>query len=331
MKVALIAFSAQGEALGRRMEQALEAAGDTCTLDRGGKGGCSLAGWAASRFTQCDALVFIGAADIAVRAVAPHLKSKTTDPAVLCCDEGGRYCVPLVSGHIGGANALATRLAACCGSLAVITTATDGRGLFAVDTWAVGQGLHICNPAGIKGVSARLLEGQTVDLYSDWPVEGMPPPQVRIIQAEPCQIRITDRVFEGDGLVLAPPSLALGVGCRRGTTREAIERAFARVMGQCGLLHQAVGQVASIDLKAHEEGLLAFCEAHGYPFATYTAKQLARVAGQFTPSAFVQQVTGVDNVCERAALAGGGRLCVPKQAGDGVTIALARRGVSLHF
>lgn len=331
MKAALIAFTTRGEALGERLRQALEAEGAACTLDRGGKGGVPLAAWTAAHFGGCDALVFIGAAGIAVRAVAPHLKSKTTDPAVLCCDEGGRYIIPLVSGHIGGANGLAHRLAASCGGQAVITTATDGRGLFAVDTWAVGQGLRIVNPEKIKQVSARLLEGQEAALYSDWPIEGPLPQGLRMAAGEPCHIRITDRVGPAAALVLAPPSLVLGVGCRKGTPQAAIEQAFAQALRAHGLLRQAVCRVASIDLKAREPGLLAFCRAQGLPLTTYTAEALRRVPGAFTPSAFVQQVTGVDNVCERAALAQGGRLCVPKQAGGGVTVALARCAPSLKF
>ena len=118
---------------------------------------------------------------------------------------------------------------------------------------------------------------------------------------------------------------------QKGTGQPALERAFQRLMEAYRLAPQAVCQAASIDLKGEEPGLLAFCRAHGWPFVTYSARQLAEVEGDFTPSDFVRQVTGVDNVCERAALAQGGMLLAPKQAGEGVTMALARRPVTLYF
>ena len=331
MRAGLIAFTSRGMALAERAQAVLEQAGWQCSTRRGGRQGVPLAQWTAQAFFQCQALVFVGAAGIAVRAVAPHLRHKAQDPAVLCLDENGRFAIPLVSGHIGGANALALLLGRGLGAVPVITTATDGRGLFAVDTWAKGQGLAIGNPEKIKEVSGRLLEGLPVGLCSDLPLQGPWPQGVEPAPAESCHIRITAGRQAGQALHLIPPSLVLGVGCRKGTGQPALERAFQRLMEAYRLAPQAVCQAASIDLKGEEPGLLAFCRAHGWPFVTYSARQLAEVEGDFTPSDFVRQVTGVDNVCERAALAQGGVLLAPKQAGEGVTMALARRPVTLYF
>ena len=126
-----------------------------------------------------------------------------------------------------------------------------------------------------------------------------------------------------EALWLCPRTLRVGVGCRRGTSEEAIRALFDRTLDGLGLPARAVGAVCSIDLKAEEPGLLAFAGALGLPLTVYSAGRLARVEGSVSPSSFVAQVTGVDNVCERAALAEGGVLLKSKTALDGVTLALA--------
>ena len=130
----------------------------------------------------------------------------------------------------------------------------------------------------------------------------------------------------GDALHLIPKIGVLGIGCRRGTSAAQLEAAFAQFCAAHGLAAACITAAASIDLKAHEPGLLEFCRIHGWPVQFYSAAQLQNAPGQFTPSAFVRSVTGVDNVCERAAvLAAGGTVILPKQAGNGVTFALACR------
>ena len=129
-----------------------------------------------------------------------------------------------------------------------------------------------------------------------------------------------------EALHLVPRVGVLGVGCKRGTTADQLEAAFAAFCAAHGLAPAGIRGAASIDLKQDEPGLAAFCAAHGWPITFYTARQLQAVEGHFTPSAFVRSVTGVDNVCERAAVcAADGPLQVPKQAGGGVTLALAAK------
>ena len=132
-------------------------------------------------------------------------------------------------------------------------------------------------------------------------------------------------------LSLIPRALTLGLGCRRGTSQEAIEQAVQLVFAAHALDLRAVRCAASIRLKADETGLLAFCAAHGYPAKFYAPETLAALAGEFTPSAFVQKTTGVDNVCERSAVADGGRLIVKKTACNGVTVAVAETPWEVQF
>ena len=321
MTRAYLAFTGTGLALARRLADALPGSVTRC-----GSGGPSLAEWTALQFSQSDALIFVGAVGIAVRAIAPHCRSKASDPAVVVLDECGRFAVPLLSGHLGGANDLARALAAVCGATPVITTATDAHGIFAVDEWAKHQNCTVLEVERIKRVSGKLLAGQTVRFATEFPVQGTPP--VGIVHAgaaDEADFALTLSPA-GDALHLVPRIGVLGIGCRRGTSARQLEETFTDFCTRHSLAPACITAAASIDLKADEAGLLAFCKAHGWAITFYSAEQLRALAGPFTPSPFVQSVTGVDNVCERAAaLASGGCIRIPKQAGGGVTFALALR------
>ena len=320
MNIRIISFTNRGEALAFRLAQALGGEAMRCGKPLG------LQDWTVRGFAESHALIFVGAAGIAVRAIAPYVHSKATDPAIVVIDESGRFAIPLLSGHLGGANDLARRIAALTGATAVITTATDLRCVFAVDEWARRQGCAVHNPARIKAVSSALLAGGTVRLHSDYPIAGKPPAAVVLTQQEDWDVRMTCHITEGDGLILVPKIAVLGVGCKAGTPRSAIEQAFRAVCARAGLYRESVCLVCSIHRKAEEPGLLAFCQAHRLPLGTYAAEELQAVPGDFSASEFVRSVTGTDNVCERSAVKGsGGSLLVPKTAREGVTMALALR------
>ena len=292
----------------------------------------SLSGTALSRFAQqamvdCDLIVFVGATGIAVRAVAPYLAGKAYDPAVLVIDEGGRFVIPLLSGHLGGANALAQRLAAGLGAQPVLTTATDTRAAFAVDTWAAEQGCAVLNADNIKYVSGALLRGEPVGLRSDFPVDGRLPAGVTLGDAQSGFFLGFDRKAAPfpHTLHLTPRIVQVGIGCRRGTGADTIARAVQAALDAANVPREALCGAASIDVKRSEFGLLHFAADWGLPLAFFAAETLQAAAGDFTPSDFERRAVGVDNVCERAAVcaAGGGALLARKRAQDGVTVALA--------
>ena len=318
MKLAFLAFTEQGERLAGRLAAALGGTAQRCGAS------CSLEAWTGAHFSQSDGLVYVGAAGIAVRAIAPHLKSKTTDPAVVVVDECARYAIPILAWHLGGANDLARAIGRVCGALPVLTTATDVNGVFAVDEWAKRQNCLVLNPERIKTVSAKLLAGGTVTVQSSWPIAGQPPRNVCQTEDRGADVLLDIHPGTGEKLHLVPRIAVLGVGCKKNVLPQTLEAALAAFLDRTGVCEQAVSAVASIDLKKEEPGLLDFCAAHGWPLKTYPAEQLREVEGQFTPSAFVKGVTGVDNVCERSAvLASGGTLCQGKTARDGITMALA--------
>ena len=130
----------------------------------------SLPAWTERMFQKMDAILFIGACGIAVRSIAPYVKSKKTDPAVLCMDEQGKFVISLLSGHIGGANELTEEVAAVTGAVPVITTATDVNHKFAVDVFAVKNHCEICEMELAKETAALLVDGKTVGFCSRFPV-----------------------------------------------------------------------------------------------------------------------------------------------------------------
>lgn len=318
MNLSYIAFTEKGKTLADALADALGGEAARCGEPLG------LNDWTAVRFQTGNGLVFVGAAGIAVRAIAPHVCSKATDPAVVVVDEGGHFAVPLLSGHLGGANDLARAVGKTCGAVPVLTTATDTNGIFAVDEWARRQNCAIPDIKKIREISGLLLSGGCVRLRSGWPIEGEAPPGMAVVDSGDCDVCLDVCAADKDVLRLVPRIAVLGIGCKRGTSRETLEAALAAMLDRSGLSQLAICAAATIDLKKNEPGLLAFCAAHGWPLYTYSAAQLQKVNGNFSSSAFVQRVTGVNNVCERSAvLCAGGPLRWKKNAGSGVTMAVA--------
>lgn len=334
--ITLFAYSKKGIETARRIGEGLSGELRFHTVERLAGGGFlpipePSAHLYEEAFSSSEALVFVSSCGIAVRSVAPYIKSKTTDPAVVVIDETGRFVISLLSGHIGGANALAERIAKSIGAVPVITTATDSNDRFSVDQWAKKHGFAISDMSMAKAVSAAILEGD-IPLKSDLPIAGELPAGLRTGQGE-TGIYITYKTAEPfeRTLRLIPKCVVFGVGCRRGTPMKTIKNAVDTVLFENGIDPRAVKSVASIDLKKDEAGLIDFCREKGLSISFYSAEELAAVEGDFTPSCFVKSVTGVDNVCERAAMIGADELIIRKTAADGVTVAAALIKTEVRF
>lgn len=341
MRISIICFSGEGAALAKRAASFYRKTGREAVVytskNRADEYGLlpalpDLKMWAKQQFSSCSALLFIGACGIAVRAIAPWIESKETDPAVFVLDDGGRFLISLLSGHLGGANELTEELAAELGAEPIVTTATDRRGVWAVDTWAKRSGCRILDMKLAKEVSARLLRGETVGFYSQFPVEGTLPDG--LVEAERIKGKAPVGIMVGISreperfektLVLVPTILTVGVGCRKHTKKEQLEGAVDALLEQHGFYREAVGRIASVDLKKEELGILQMCEERRLEFMTFSAERLNALEGEFTRSDFVRQVAGVDCVCERSALcaAPGGKLLVKKTIFPKVTAAVA--------
>ena len=337
-KTAAIAyFTSNGRKRAEKIEEILKDLGLQVSLKNKDE---KLKDWSKRAFLECQYIFFVGATAIAVRTIGPLLKSKTEDPAVIVVDDMGTFVIPLVSGHIGGANAMAKILAEKLGSTPVITTATDVNGKIAIDSWAVANNLVIENMNLAKECAMRLLEEKPVALVSDLPVQ-VETEGITLLGKQNCHLQGTkvskekfdfginiswrkEKYFKKE-LKLIPKGLVLGIGCRRGTSAKTIENAVVNILNENNIYLEAVTKVATIDLKKDEEGLLDFARDKSMKLEIYTSDELAAAKGNFKESEFVRKVTGVGNVCQRAAVVAcqEGEVIVEKSTMDGVTVALA--------
>lgn len=289
----------------------------------------------AERFEEKDTILFICAAGIAVRLIAPLIRSKDVDPAVVVMDEFGRYAVSLLSGHLGGANDAALFISELAGAEPVITTATDLNGRFAADVWSKNAGCRIMDIGQIKYVSSAVLRGEKVGFQSGFPFEGEMPCELTLDTARTgicVSLSGKQKPFENT-LNVVPEIVSVGVGCRKGIGTAQFEAFILKNLAEQGVAVEAVEQLASVDLKKEEPAILDFCRKYRIPFVTYTAEELNRAEGSFAASALVKSVTGVDNVCERSAVlaSGNGRKILSKTSGGGCTCALAMKDWKCRF
>lgn len=285
-------------------------------------------------FYGSDALIFVCACGIAVREISPYVKSKLTDPAVIVTDDGGNFVIPVLSGHIGGANALARFIADHLGAQAVITTATDIGGKFSPDSFAAANDLILTDITAAKLIASAVLDGESIGLISLFEVKNLPP---EIVRSKDTRYGIcigknaADKPFPLT-LNLMPKNVVIGIGCKKRTSAETIRDAVNAAMTASGIPFERICAAASVDLKTDEAGLLEFCEKSGFPFTVYSAGQLGELKGNFSSSEFVSSVAGVDNVCERSAVkCSGGDLIMRKYIRNGVTVAAAEKPLIIDF
>ncbi|TXS45570.1 precorrin-3B C(17)-methyltransferase [Streptomyces sp. uw30] len=275
-------------------------------------------------FAECEQLVCFLATGAVVRLVAPLLGDKASDPGVVCVDEGGRFAVSLVGGHGGGANELAREVGELLGAAPVVTTATDAVGVPGLDT------LGFPVAGDVAGVSRALLDGEPVALRAelDWPL-----PPLRVGAEGAYAIRLTDRLVEPAEreVVLRPPSLVVGVGASKGAPADEVLGLVSQALSDAGLCVESLAELATVDAKADEPGIVEAAERLGVPLVTHCADALAAVEVP-NPSDAPLAAVGTPSVAEAAALVGGGELLVPKrksQRADGqpamVTCAVVRR------
>ncbi|MER6082730.1 precorrin-3B C(17)-methyltransferase [Streptomyces sp. NPDC001833] len=261
-----------------------------------------------SAFAECEQLVCFLATGAVVRLIAPLLGGKATDPGVVCVDEGGRFAVSLVGGHGGGANELAREVGEVLAAQPVVTTATDSVGLPGLDT------LGFPVEGSVAAVSRALLDGEPVALHAEsaWPLPPLP-----LAEEGAHSVRLTDRAVEpGENeVLLRPPSLVVGVGASKGAPVDEVLGLVDAALRDAGLSPRSIAELATVDAKAGEPGIVAAAARLGVPLVTYSAGELAGVRVP-NPSDAPLAAVGTPSVAEAAALARGGELLVPKRKSE---------------
>ena len=293
---------------------------------------CDAKAFVKENFSSGNVLVFVSAVAISVRLIAPFIKDKTKDPAVIVLDEKGEFVIPILSGHIGGGVLEARKLAGLIGATPVITTATDVREAFAVDVFAKQNDLQISDMTLAKEYSAKLLNNGQAHYYVD--EKYINEISVTTIPLEESKegntVLISPETIIQGRFQLMPKCIVIGIGCKKGTESDRLKRFVDRCLEEEGLFTGAIKAIVSIDIKKDERALLDLAAEYGVPFETFTKEELMAQKGDFDSSEFVRQVTGADNVCERAVIAYGcSRLVIRKRAEDGITFAAGIIRISL--
>ncbi|MEW6601577.1 MAG: cobalamin biosynthesis protein [Nitrospirota bacterium] len=289
-------------------------------------------------WNECKTLIFIMAAGIVVRTVAPLLKDKKTDPAVVVLDEKGEYVISLLGGHLGGANRLAREIAKFLGARAVITTASDVQGRIALDMWAAEKGLYVEDYERLKRLSSKIVNGKSIKVYTDSIVLSAIPEEFDLVRSpDDAEVIISEKLFRRKVLYLRPRNLFVGIGCNRGTTKDEIQKEFTYLLNKNKLSDRSMAGAASIDLKNDEEGLLEFAAGNDLTLRFFSKKALNAVSDALgiKGSDLVRSATGAVAVSEPAAVLAAKEasdrvdIIIPKVKRGNVTLAIAKAEFTL--
>ncbi|PIE69910.1 MAG: cobalamin biosynthesis protein CbiG [Deltaproteobacteria bacterium] len=285
-------------------------------------------------FHQYTGHIFIMATGIVVRIIAPMFIRKTTDPAVLVMDEAGAHVISLLSGHLGGANALTRQVAGMIGATPVITTASDISGAPALDLLAAAADLYVETPSLLKRLQMCLLDNTPCFLYDPYDFLAADLPMAERVTDTAGRLPATPGIWishteppdHPELLVLRPQVLFAGIGCNRGTPAQEILDHLVHTFSSTGQSIRSLSAIGTLDIKADEAGLTVAAETLHLPLIYFDREALGRVDTVPTPSSVVHHHIGVHSVCEAAAIltSRNGELIVPKTKTRNVTLAIAR-------
>jgi cobalt-precorrin 5A hydrolase len=295
-------------------------------------------------FQSYDALVCIFSLGAVIRLIAPHMKDKKTDPAVVVIDDTAKFVISTLSGHLGGANELAEKIASTLGAIPVVTTAADVNKTIAVDLVGREFGWSIDETSSVTKVSALMVNEEKIGVFQDagekgwWLPKKELPKNVHIYNSfeemmkSDCKgfLVISDRIIENkiqDRVVIyRPKTLVVGVGLHWDTTKETIREGMNFCLSKFNLSPKSIAKFASIKKEANVKGLQELSAEINVPVEYFDKSDLATISIP-NPSDVVQTFEGTPSVSEAASIkASGGELVVQKQKfPPNLTIAISRR------
>ncbi|HWB10191.1 MAG TPA: cobalamin biosynthesis protein [Pirellulales bacterium] len=339
MKTAVIAITKHGAALARRLEGDQYISAKFRTDEPAHYFEKPIKELTAEIWPRYEAIVYIVSLGAVVRTIAPFLKDKHVDPAVIVVDDKANFAISVLSGHVGGANELTERIASQLGAQAVVTTASDVGKTIPVDILGRELGWTTELDQNITKVSAAVVNEEPIAFVQEtgeknwWRRDTPLPKSIQIVSLDEARrfktvLIVTDRLVEEEFLskavIYRPKSLVLGMGCDRGVSCDEVERFVLSTLERHGLSFKSVRNLATVDLKQDEPALVEFCARHKLEMACYPSEQLKRVQAP-NPSATVEKYVGTPGVCEPAALLSSeGDLVVTKQKAPMLTLAVAR-------
>ena len=283
-------------------------------------------------FDCYDGLYFIMASGIVVRTISPLLKSKDIDPAVITSDEDGKFIVSLLSGHLGGANELASLIAESIGGIPIISTASDVSGTIAVDTIAMKLKAHLRDLESAKDVTALIVNGDKVELKlpKNMVVSSNPLPidnceQSKDIKNDTVGVVVVSNRQDIKVTQIVPKNIILGIGCRRDTPTETILDGIELTMKEHNLHMDSIKHIATVDVKADEVGLLQACDRLDEKLIIIDREQIKPIQDNYEGSDFVEKTIGVRCVSAPVAFLSSnkkGKFIVEKIRYNGVTVSI---------
>jgi cobalt-precorrin 5A hydrolase len=291
-------------------------------------------------FKNNNALICIFSLGAVIRLIAPYLKDKKTDPAVIVIDDKTNFVISVLSGHIGGANELTEEIADKLGALSVITTAADVNKTIAVDLVGREFNWKIEDDSTVTKISAHMVNEEPIGIFQEagnknWYKKL--PKNVLIYEnmedlkksnSKACLIisdKVIDKEISKESVIYRPPSLVIGIGLHWDTTKETIREGIKDCLDKFQLSSKSIAKLVSIKKPEDVQGLIDFGKEIGIPVEYVNREDLAEISAP-NPSETVKAFEGTASVSEAAAIkVSGGELIVEKQKfPPNLTIAIAR-------
>lgn len=322
----VISFTDEGEILGNKIADIIET-----THVRSSKYSGKIRELIGQSWRDMESIIFVSSTGIAIRYIKDFIISKDVDPAIIVIDDTGKNVISLLSGHLGGGNELAEKLAIELNSYPVITTATDNRGIESVDVYSKKHNLQIENIKDIKVISMLMIENKIIGFYSDFDLPLINYKYTREVDSLKNIsnldgiIIVTNKIIEKPdipNIILRPKNLAVGIGCKKDISGERIINAVKSELEKLELSELSLYKFGTVEAKKDEKGIFEAAKYFNCDVRVFENEEIAKVEDMFEKSQFVKDTIGVYNVSEPACHLLGGKIISGRQKYNGITVSI---------
>ncbi|MFR1709832.1 MAG: cobalt-precorrin 5A hydrolase [Clostridium sp.] len=328
MKLAAVSVTRQGNNIAKKLSETLKITLYSSYNNKNFK----LKSVCEELMNTVDGIIFISSTGIAVRGIAPFLKGKDKDPAVVVVDCESRFAISLAGGHLGGANELALRVSEILKATPVITTATDSMGIDAPDMIAKDNKLIIDDMKIAKDIAAKLVDKAKVGFLDDENKISMP--KGYVVPSEGIKGIVTvsnkinvDNVPQVESLIhlkLIRKNIILGMGCRKDVDKDKVKNFIVDTLRKYNIDLRSVKMISTVEVKKHEKALISLSEFLNCPMEIHSLKEIEAIEHKYKGSDFVKKSIGVRAVCEPCVELSGGELLTDKLSFEGITLCIGK-------